>query len=129
MNSRAVKRHMGLSSHYFENAQHFLELGEIEKSSEFLWGSISQSLKALAANKGIELRKHDDLKNYAWELSRETKDEGIWYAFLEAQNQHSNFYESGLSIEDIVRASEAIQSTLVKIEKLISQQKKEKIDG
>jgi hypothetical protein len=129
MNIKLVKRHQALSLHYYENAQNFMALGEIEKSSEFLWGSVAQSLKALAASKNSELKKHDDLKNFAWQLSQEMKDEGIWYTFIEAQAQHSNFYESGLKIEDVARASERIKLSLNKIDKLISSQRKEKNNG
>jgi hypothetical protein len=129
LNTKSIKRHIELSTHYFANSQQFLELNEIEKASEFLWGSIAQAIKAVAAIKGYKLLKHDDLKNYTWELSRELKDEGVWYSFIEAQSQHSNFYESGLTKEDIAKASERIKSTLNILNSLIFSQSKEKTDG
>lgn len=77
-----IKRYRHLSIHYFENAIHFIEIGEVEKASEFLWGSLSQALKAVAAIKDIQLRSHDDIKNFAMELSKDLKDEGIGILLL-----------------------------------------------
>jgi len=56
--------------------------GEAEKAGELLWGSLSQSIKDVAASNNRELRSHDDIRAYALELTREMRDEGIWYAFI-----------------------------------------------
>lgn len=107
-----VNKHKKLSIHYFENAIKFIDKGDAEKASEFLWGSLAQAVKAVAANKNIELKSHNKLKDYTLALARELKDDSIRHTFDYAQNLHSNFYESGLLLEDVVRASEDVKKTV-----------------
>jgi hypothetical protein len=40
------------------------------------------------------------------------KDETIRHTFDYAQSLHSNFYESGLLLEDVVRAAEDVKRTI-----------------
>ncbi len=111
------------SDHYFANALRLLDAGEAEKAGELLWGSLSQALKAVAADNGRELRSHDDIRAYALELTRKMEDEGIWYAFVTAQYLHSRFYETGLNIEDVKIGAETIEQARRKLLALISVKK------
>ncbi len=106
---KAIK-HKSQSEHYYQNAVHYIELGDAEKASEFLWGSMSQALKAVAVNKvGRQLKSHASLKDFALKLTKELNDESIWFAFISAQSLHSNFYETGLLIDDVIRGAESIE--------------------
>ena len=108
LKDKAVK-HKAQSIHYYENALHFLEMGDAEKASEFLWGSMSQALKAFAAYAGKKLQSHDDIRRFALKLTKEVKNESIWLAFTSAQSLHSNFYETGLLLEDVIIGAEIIK--------------------
>ena len=66
------------SVHYLENALKFIKAGNPEKAGEFLWGSMAQALKAVAASKGIELNTHQEIRRYARELAKRCKDESIY---------------------------------------------------
>lgn len=123
--SRA-KKYASQSRLYLENAGHFIEIGEIEKASEFLWGSLTQALKALAARKEAFLGGHDEIRSYAIELSDSLKDEGIWYAFTAAQYLHTNFYEAGLKPEDVAIYAEGIKASVGKLLSLIPEEKSNK---
>ncbi len=114
-----IKKYKKQSIHYFENAIKFIDKGDAEKASEFLWGSVAQALKAVAASKNIWLRGHNQIKYYALALARELHDDSIWHTFIYAQSLHSNFYESGLLLEDVVRASEDIKNTVKQLLALI----------
>ena len=114
-----IEKHKSQSSHYFENALRFIEKGDAEKASEFLWGSVAQALKALAASKEIQLKSHRQLRDYATELTRQLKDESIKNTFDLAQSLHSNFYETGLLLEDVAVGAENVRATLAKIFRLI----------
>lgn len=107
------------SIHYFENAKKFIDKGDAEKASEFLWGSMAQALKAVAASRNISLRSHNQVKNYALELARTLKDDSIRHTFDYAQSLHSNFYESGLLLEDVVRAAEDVRRTVSQLLKFV----------
>jgi len=116
---KGIKRYETQSVHYFENALKFIEAGDAEKASEFLWGSMSQALKAVAASKDIRLRSHKDIRDYAFELARTLPDDSIRNAFNNAQSLHSNFYESGLMLEDVVVAAEDVKAAVAKLLRLI----------
>lgn len=114
-----IKRYKQQSIHYFENATKFIDKGDAEKASEFLWGSVAQALKAVAANKNIWLRSHSQIKNYALTLARELQDDSIWHTFIYAQSLHSNFYESGLLLEDVAMGAEDVKKTVKQLLTLV----------
>lgn len=114
-----VNRYRKQSIHYFDNALHYIEAGDVEKASEFIWGSLAQALKAVAASKDIKLMKHNDIRNYALNLTRELKDEEIMHAFIIAQALHSNFYECGLQMDDVVLGAEEVKKVIAKLFSLI----------
>ena len=114
-----IKKYKKQSIHYFENAIKYIEKGDAEKASEFLWGSMAQALKAVAASKDIWLKSHNQIKNYALALSREFHDDSIRHAFFYAQSLHSNFYETGLLLEDVAGAAEDIKKTVKQLLALV----------
>ena len=118
-----VKKYRTRSDHYFKNALHFIEAGDAEKASEFIWGSMSQAFKAMAASRGIRLRSHKNIRNYAADLARAHRDESIWHTFNTAQSLHSNFYESGLLLEDVVMGAESVKKAVAKLLNLIPEEK------
>lgn len=119
----SAERYKAQSMHYLKNALHFVEVDDAEKASEFLWGSIAEALKAVAASKEIELRSHKDLRDYAMELAKALRDESIRNTFLHAQSLHSNFYETGLVMEDVAMCADDIRATLAKLFSLINGKK------
>ena len=117
-----IKKYKAQSVHYFENALKFIAAGDAEKASEFLWGSMTQALKAVAGSRDIWLKSHKDIRDYALELARALKDEDIRHAFDKAQSLHSNFYESGLMLEDVVIAAEEVKAAVAKLLNLIPEE-------
>ena len=117
--TKKSNKHRAQSTHYFENALHFMDVGDAEKASEFLWGSVSQALKAVAASRGIELKSHSRIRGYAMELAKSLQDESIRYAFNSAQQLHSNFYETGLLLEDVVMGADDVKKLVAKLFELI----------
>jgi hypothetical protein len=107
-----TKKHRTQSVHYFKNALRYIEMGDSEKASELLWGSMSQALKAVAANRGMRLKSHKDIRNYAMEVTRAMRDDSIWHAFTTAQSLHSNFYETGLMLEDVAVGAKEIKEAI-----------------
>ena len=118
-----IEKYKAQSMHYLENAFKFIKAGDEEKASEFLWGSMAEGIKAVAASKEIWLKSHKDLRNYAMELARALPDESIRNTFLHAQSLHSNFYETGLLMEDVIMCAEEVRATLDKLFKLIDGRK------
>jgi hypothetical protein len=119
---KKIKMYRTQSVHYFENAFHFVEAGDLEKASEFLWGSMAEALKAVAASRGIRLKSHKEIRDYAMELARALKDESIRHAFNNAQSLHSNFYESGLMLEDVAIGADDVKTAVAKLFSLIPEE-------
>ena len=118
-----IKKYRTQSVHYFENAVKFIEAGDAEKASEFLWGSMAQALKAVAASRDIWLKSHKAVRDYAMEVARALQDDNIRHAFDYAQSLHSNFYESGLMLEDVAIGAEDVKKTVAKLLSLIPEEK------
>ncbi len=113
-----VKKYAGQSRHYLLNASKFIDAGDSEKASEFLWGSLAEALKALALSKGRHLKNHGEIWNYAESLTKELEDKSIYDAFRHAHDLHINFYESDIELRGVRRMAEDIkivQDTLLKL--------------
>lgn len=100
------------SLQYFENALSSIEAGDAEKAGEFVWGSMAEALKAVAAKKEIRLWRHQDIDDYAKSLAKELGEEEISKAHGLASSLHSNFYEAGLRIEDVRLRLDQIKDTI-----------------
>ena len=111
-----IKKYKAQSNHYFENALRYIEARDAEKASEFLWGSMAEALKAVAASrKNIRLRGHKEVKNYAMELARDLRDDSIRHTFDKAQTLHKNFYESWLTLEDVATYAEDVKAVVANL--------------
>ena len=117
---KTIKKYKAQSSHYFENALRAIEADDAEKASEFLWGSMAEAVKAVAASrKNIRLGGHEGVKNYAMELARDLRDDSIRHTFDKAQTLHRNFYESWLTLEDVATYAEDVKAAVAKLLNLI----------
>jgi len=111
----AVEKYKSQSDHYFGNALASIQAGETEKAGEFLWGSMAQALKAIAASEEKELKTHGEIRKYAAELAKKYKDMSIWDVYGVANSLHSNFYETGLSLEEVQTHAERIRTIILKL--------------
>ncbi len=118
-NTELLEKHKAQSVHYLENAYKFIDAGDPEKASEFLWGGMTQAVKAVAATKGITLKSHRDLWDYTEKLAKELQDNTIFSSFLNANSLHSNFYECALELKDVIRAGDEVRVAINKLLRLI----------
>ncbi len=114
-----LEKYKDQSVHFFENALSSIQAGEAEKAGEFLWGSMAQALKAVAASEGRELNTHGEIRRYATELAKKHNDMSIWDVYGIANSLHGNFYEAGLSLEEVQTHADRIRTTVVKLFSLI----------
>jgi hypothetical protein len=121
-----VEKYKTQSMHYFENALSSIEAGDAEKAGEFVWGSMADAIKAVAAKKGVRLWRHQDIEDYAKSLAKELGDEEITKAHGLASALHSNFYEAGLRIEDVRLRLDQIKDTIGKLLDLAGEEKRNK---
>lgn len=117
--AQLLRGYVTRSQEYLQNAYIALEQNELEKASEFLWGSMAQAIKAFAAFKGEHLASHAAIWKYVTELSRELGDQGLFDAFRDANSLHINFYESGLTREIVLTLEERIRRTVGRLVSLL----------
>ena len=117
-----LEKYKAQSVHYFENALTSIQAGEAEKAGEFLWGSLAEAIKAVAASKKAELKAHWEISDYARRLANEMKDESILSVYRDASYLHSNYYEAGLTIQEVQTYVDRIRAMVVKLLSLISQE-------
>jgi uncharacterized protein (UPF0332 family) len=107
--TQQLQRYTDRCREYLQNSYASLEQNEVEKAGEFLWGSMAQAIKAVAASKNIELRSHAAIWEYARGLSKDLEDPALFDAFRNADSLHRNFYESGLTREIVLTSGERIR--------------------
>ena len=117
-----VERYAGRSLHYLRNAAKFIDKGDAEKASEFLWGSIVQALKAVALSKGFFLKNHAAIWNYVDDLTKDLQNKDIRDAFVSANLLHTNFYESELGLDRVRILADDIRTAVGKLLSLIPKQ-------
>ena len=120
--AQLLRGYVARSQEYLQNAYGSLEQNEVEKAGEFLWGSMAQAIKAIAAFKGEHLASHAAIWKYVTELSRELGDPGLFDAFGDANSLHRNFYESGLTREIVLTSGERIRHTVGRLLDMISRE-------
>lgn len=116
-----VEKYRTQSIHYFENALGSIQAGEAGKAGEFLWGSVAEAFKAVAAYEGKALHMHGEIREFARDLAKREKDPSIWDGYAIANSLHSNFYEAGLNLEEIQINAERIRETITKLLNLLSE--------
>ena len=110
-----VEKYAVQSQKYLRNASKSIDAGDSDKASEFLWGSMAEALKAVALSKGKELNNHWNIGDYAKKLAKQIGDESILDVYGTASYLHSNFYEAGLSLEEVQTYAERIRATVGKL--------------
>lgn len=85
---------------YYLNALEMVGRKEYRKASELLWGSITQSIKLIAALRNIRIARHGQFFDFLRNLSRELGDKKLYEDFLFLRGLHENFYDEVINPED-----------------------------
>ncbi len=88
-----ISEYLKMRDQYYKNAEEFIGRGELRKSSELLWGAISQSIKALGILANQELVSHRDFFPFMQQLSKELGDPSLYEDFVDLNTLHRNFYD------------------------------------
>jgi hypothetical protein len=97
--SQPVESRLSTAGHYLVNAQEMASKGEFRKAAEMLWGGLTQTLKALAAAEGGEIRNHGMFFEFTKTLARSENDP-YWYSeFLDLNALHKHFYDETIPEE------------------------------
>jgi len=114
-----VKHYLELNYKYLKEAEDFLAKGDSVQASGKLWCASAEIVKAVAAQRGLELKTHADLWKFTTKLSSELGDPGILRLFATANYLHQNFYENVMTLEAVSASAEAVKQFIEKVEKLL----------
>jgi len=115
-----VKHYLELNRKYLKEAEGFLAKGDSVQASEKLWGASAEIVKAVAAQRGLELKTHADLWNFTTKLSSELGDPEMLRLFAIANYLHQNFYENVMTFEAVSASAEAVKQFIKKVEKVLA---------
>ncbi len=117
-NLNKAQRHLRRRDDYYNNALKYAAKGKFPKASEFLWGAVTQSLKALAAMRDINITTHAAFFGFTRDISKELEDEEFHKSFLFLNTLHKNFYDEVIDPKDFQMYHKEAESFLRKIEEI-----------
>jgi hypothetical protein len=111
--------HSRLSEKYMREAEAFLTKGDYTQASEKAWGAAALLVKALAAQCGLVLRSHGELRLVVITLSREWGEDVRRVLWQSAIALHQNLYENWLPPEMVEKNVEDVKKFVNKLRCLI----------
>jgi len=108
-----------LNRKYLTEGEALLAKGDSTQASEKFWGAAAEIVKAVAANRDLELRTHVDLWEFVTKLRDELNEPEITRLFGLAGMLHQNFYEASMTLEAVKDHAEAVKGFISKLENLM----------
>lgn len=109
--------YLALHQRYFEEAEKFLEEGNLNQASEKYWGACAELVKAIAAEEGVELKHHFLIGRYVDEKLA-VKDPESRTSFDAANALHINFYENNLGEDGVKERAKKIKEFIRRLRSL-----------
>jgi hypothetical protein len=113
-----VQDYLWLNDKYLKEAEALMEEGDYVQASEKFWGATAEIVKAVAAERNVEIRSHGELHGFVTRLGRELHDPGLLRLFASASALHQNFYENWLPPEMVENYGEAVRELVERLKKL-----------
>ena len=112
--ARFARKYAAMSQNFRNGAWRHLDEADLAQASNKAWGLVAETVKAISAEHGGFIHKHQSISEVVWELAGLARNAGdtnsareIIRDFSTARTQHANFYEDELP--DVVVLGELIQ--------------------
>ncbi|PIP48835.1 MAG: hypothetical protein COS87_00565 [Chloroflexi bacterium CG07_land_8_20_14_0_80_45_17] len=122
-----INNYISLNNKYLREADVLIGKGDYVQASEKFWGAAAEMVKAMAVKRGIELRSHGELYQFATKLSQELNNRELIRLFGLASALHQNFYENWLPPEMVIEGGEAVKELVELLRKIEVQKSKYKM--
>ena len=122
-----INNYISLNNKYLREADVLIGKGDYVQASEKFWGAAAEMVKAVAVKRGIELRSHGELYQFATKLSQELNNRELIRLFGLASALHQNFYENWLPPEMVIEGGEAVKELVELLRKIEVQKSKYKM--
>lgn len=113
-----VNRIRSEESRLFSNFQKSYKERELDKASEFLWGSVSKIAHAIGLLYGRKLGKHKELVQFMRDLAIKKNKPKVSNWINAAESLHSNFYHNWMEeeiFEETVRKVNNLRLWLIEV--------------
>lgn len=114
----SVRRYKRLNGKYLRDADALLVKGDYVQASEKFWGAAAQSVKTIAAKRGVQLLTHTNIFQFVTKLHKEHPRLALAEDFHIASSLHTNFYEDWLTPEMVRIGAKRVKAFVEKISKL-----------
>jgi len=114
-----AEAHLKLCEKLLREGEELLAKKDYIQASKKFWGAASQIVKALAAERGLELRNHGELHRFVAELTKESRDPEVRRLWQSATSLHQNLYENWLPPEMVEGNAEDVKRLIQKLRKLL----------
>ncbi|KPV63629.1 MAG: Archaeal PaREP1/PaREP8 family protein [Candidatus Bathyarchaeota archaeon BA2] len=114
----SYRKYLELSKKYLEEGKNYLAKGDLVQTSEKVWGSVAEAVKAAADKRGWEHSRHHHLETVISRLIEETKDVELGRLYSVAERLHANFYENFATLIEVEAYIEDAKKLIEKLEKL-----------
>ena len=108
-----------LSDKYLEDAEALLREGDYVQASEKFWGAAALMVKTVAAEKGVEIRSHIQIRRFVSRLRNELDEPELSLRFAAAAELHQNFYENWLPPETVAEYGEAVKAFIDRLQRVL----------
>lgn len=95
------QKYAALSRSYMEQAEAYLQRGNLLQASEKSWGAAACALKAIAENRGWQHQSHALLYDISGQISDEQNRPELRNLFAIAKSMHQNFYENWMPDDEV----------------------------
>jgi len=111
--------YLELNDKYLREAEALLEKGDYVQASEKFWGAAAEMVKAVAAERDVEIRSHGELHGFVTKLRKELDAPELTRLFAAAATLHQNFYEGWLTPEMVEDYGGAVKELVERLKGLI----------
>ena len=111
-------------AHYWEHVRNSLDEGDYRQAAEKSWGAFSQTVKAIAAERGLRVRSHTSILRVSEQLvGLVSSADPATGSILDngansAHSLHVHFYENDLPGETVTRRANSVSTAIDLLQEL-----------
>ncbi len=115
----------GNLAHYQGLVEKCLADGDYRQAAEKSWGAYAQTIKAIAAERAMNVATHRNLLRVAYELNAlagstdSDIDNRLQLGYLAARSLHQHFYENDLPDSAVIRQAAAVRDAIDLLQTLL----------
>ena len=116
---KTIQQHVTLARKFLEDSEREFAAGDELQGCEKLWGAASQSLMAVAKQRGWRSGKSNNRADVVERLSAELQDPSLESEFVAAEKLHANFYHDFMEEPELTRTRRIANRFILRILEIV----------